>query len=347
MENLLLSICIATYNRGCFIAETLDSILDQMEEGVELVIVDGASSDNTQDILTDYVSRYPRIRYFREAQNSGVDQDYDKAVGYAKGRYCWLMSDDDLFRPGAVKRVLSVLSENNNDLLIVNAEVKNADLSVLLTEKRLNINSDRTYGPSDLEQFFLNNVNYLGFIGCVVIKREFWLSRDRINFYGTLFIHVGVIFQHPPVETVRVIAQPFITIRDGNAGWTPRAFEIWAHKWPELIWSFPDISTGIKKKLGLTNQWCRFRFLFFHRAMGTYSLNEYHKYLSEKKGRFAKIRAYFIAVFPAWLANMLTVVYYAVMRRRDYLPLYDIIHSKHTTAASRFLARAFCGFSTK
>jgi hypothetical protein len=243
--------------------------------------------------------------------------------------------------------VLSALNDNNSDLLIVNAEVRNANLSVLLVERRLNIDSDRIYGPTDLEQFFLDAVNYLSFIGCVVIRREFWLSRDRISFYGTLFIHVGVIFQRPPVETIQIIAQPFITIRDGNAGWTPRAFEIWANKWPELVWSFPDISTGVKQKLGLKDQRCRFRFLFFHRAMGTYSLNEYYKYLSEKKERFAKIKAYVVAIFPASLANIVSVLYYAAIRRQDHLPLYDIILSSRATAASRFLARVFCGISAK
>lgn len=54
-----LSICIATYNRGKFIGETLDSILVQMEPGVELLVVDGASPDNTPEVMAQYLSLHP------------------------------------------------------------------------------------------------------------------------------------------------------------------------------------------------------------------------------------------------------------------------------------------------
>ena len=75
-----LTICIATYNRAKFIGETLDSILSQMHLGVELVIVDGASPDNTPEVMAEYTSQYPALRYYRETENSGIDGDYDKAI---------------------------------------------------------------------------------------------------------------------------------------------------------------------------------------------------------------------------------------------------------------------------
>lgn len=50
-----LSICIATYNRADFIGQTLDSIVSQNCDGVELVIVDGNSTDLTPQIMSNYV----------------------------------------------------------------------------------------------------------------------------------------------------------------------------------------------------------------------------------------------------------------------------------------------------
>ncbi|MEJ1958886.1 MAG: glycosyltransferase [Nitrosomonadales bacterium] len=50
-------------------------------------MVDGASPDSTPEIMAKYLSRYPSIRYYREQENSGVDKDYDKALGYATGEY--------------------------------------------------------------------------------------------------------------------------------------------------------------------------------------------------------------------------------------------------------------------
>lgn len=338
LENhqLRLSICMATYNRGPFIGETLDSILEQMEPGIELVIVDGASPDNTPDVMRDYVSRYPDIRYVREQENSGVDADYDKAVGYAKGEYCWLMTDDDLLRPGAVRKVMLAL-EGKFDLVIVNAQIRNADMSEMLLERRHNIAADREYGDGDQERFFIDTASYLGFIGGVVIKRSFWKSRDRQTYYGSLFIHVGVIFQHPPAHSVRVLANPLIEIRNGNAMWTPRSFEIWTLKWPMLIWSFTDFSETAKQAICPKEPWRRFRTLLFHRAMGAYSLAEYNKHLSGRAAGGSNYKAYLAAACPGSLANLVVVLYYVLFRRTEKLILYDVLRSRHTSWLCRLL----------
>jgi len=121
MRSPILSICIATYNRAGFIGETLDSILHQLTDEVEIVVVDGASTDATPTVMERYAADCPGLRYVRLPAKGGVDQDYCKAVECARGEYCWLFPDDDLFKPGAVKRVLDEL-RNGPCLVIVNAE---------------------------------------------------------------------------------------------------------------------------------------------------------------------------------------------------------------------------------
>lgn len=333
-----LSVCIATYNRGKFIGETLDSILAQMEPEVEVLVVDGASPDNTPEVMGHYLSRHPEIRYYREAENSGVDGDYDKAVGYARGEYCWLMSDDDLLKPGAVRRVLSAI-EGNGDLIVVNSDVWNSTFSEKLLDRRLKLAADLRYGRKDRDQFLIDTANHLSFIGCVVIRRGFWLSRDRASYYGTLFIHVGVIFQLPAIETVEVIAEPLIGIRDGNAVWAARTFEVWAIKWPELIWSLPDCSDTAKQAVCPLEQWRRFKFLFFHRAMGSYSLAEFRRFLSPRAKGLAWVKAVAAAAFPGRLANLIVVTYYLLFKRSSRLALFDVLCSRYATAASRSVAR--------
>lgn len=334
----MLSICIATFNRGNFIGETLDSILAQMTPGIEILVVDGASPDNTSEVMEHYLSRHPAIRYYREHENSGVDRDYDKAVGYAQGEYCWLMSDDDLIKPGAIERVLSAI-DSKGDLVVVNSEIWNADYSEQLMDRRLCMTVDVEYVGSDREKFFIATANQLGFIGCVVIRRSFWLSRDRASFYGTLFIHVGVIFQQPAFGTVKVIAEPLIAIRDGNATWAARTFEVWAVKWPELIWSLPELSDEARQAVCLREQWRRFKFLFYHRAMGTYSLTEFHKHLSPKVRGLGRAKAYLAAAFPGKTANVIVVLYYLLFKRSARLPLFDVLCSRYATSLSRFFTR--------
>jgi abequosyltransferase len=337
----ILSICIATYNRCKFIGETLDSILSQLMPGVELLIVDGASSDDTQQVIEPYLLHNSNIRYFRETVNSGIDGDYDKAVIYAAGEFCWLMSDDDLLKPGAVKHIMSSLAQKI-DLVVVNSEIWNGDFSEKLLDRRLPILEDVDYRIYGTEQFFVETANQLGFIGCVIIRRSVWLNRNRTSFHGTMFTHVGVIFQHPAIASACVIAEPLIRIRNGNASWAARTFEIWAIKWPQLIWSFTDFSETAKQKVCLREQWRKFKFLFYHRALGSYSLTEFDKLLSPKITGFARLKAYTAAIFPGTGANLIVVIYYVVFKRKARIELFDVLRSRYATTASHVLARTFC-----
>lgn len=333
-----LSICIATFKRGQFIGETLDSILNQMEPGVEIVVVDGASPDNTSEVMAHYVSAYPEIRYFRESVNSGVDADFDKAVGYAKGEFCWLMTDDDLLCPSALATVLASL-DDENDLVIVNAEVRSANLSEQFEKQRLEFNADKNYSAVDREVFFAETAAYLSFIGCVVIRRSSWMARERSAYYGSLFIHVGVIFQNPPIESVRVIAKPQIVIRYGNAMWTSRSFEVWMFKWPGLIWSFQDFSEDAKRKVCRREPWRSAKALFHNRALGAYSSAEFKKFWQGDVGKLEKMVAYLLSIFPASLANIVMVAYFAFLAQPARMALHDLLFSRNAGILSRLIAR--------
>jgi len=336
--SIKLSICIATFNRGPFIAETLDSILSQIDSNIEIVVVDGASPDNTPEVMSRYTLKHQEIRYFREINNSGVDADFDKAVGYARGEFCWLMSDDDLLRPGAVAAVLTRLG-GEEDLVIVNAEVRNVDLSDLLEKRMLSFNVDRVYNAENSGAFFAETATYLSFIGCVIIRRKTWMARERSPYYGSLFVHVGVIFQNPPITNVRVIADPLITIRYGNAMWTPRKFEIWMFKWPQLVWSFTDFSENVKRKVCRREPWRSVKMLFLYRALGAYSVDEFRRYLSAKGGRVQRVRAFALSIFPASLANVLLLIYFLSRMRPARMTVHDLLFSRKAGALSRLVAR--------
>jgi glycosyltransferase involved in cell wall biosynthesis len=310
-----------------------------MAPGVEILVVDGASPDDTPGVMKRYAARHPEIRYIRESENSGVDRDYDKAVAYARGEYCWLMTDDDLLRPGAIARVLAAL-DGGKDLLIVNAEVRSADLSVLLERRLLKLEADRDYGPADRDAMLSDTAGYLSFIGGVVVRRTRWLSRDRASYYGTLFIHVGVIFQNPPLEAVRVIADPLLTIRYGNAMWTPRRFEIWMFKWPTLIWSFPDFSDRAKRKICRREPWRSPLVLFYNRGLGAYTEREFQKLWPGGVRTAAGAAAWLLSRFPASWANFVVVLYF-LLKRQAPLALFDFLQSPPARALSRFAARAF------
>jgi abequosyltransferase len=114
-----LSIAIPTYNFGRFLGATLDSILPQVVafDDVEVVVVDGASTDNTADVVRARQASSPRLRYVRLTERGGIDIDIAHAVDTAAGAYCWLFSADDLMQPGAVARALAAIGDGDDVVL--------------------------------------------------------------------------------------------------------------------------------------------------------------------------------------------------------------------------------------
>lgn len=319
MNDVKLSICIATRNRASFISVTLQSIICQSVQEMEIVIIDGASTDNTEEVVRRHKESFTRLRYFRKEENMGVDQDFAEAVDMARGEYCWLFSDDDIMKPGAIRTVLDAI-KGKHGLIIANAEVRNADLSEVLDPHRLSLEADRLY-RSDQDHLLLADAgDYLTFIGSVIIRHELWDSRDKKEYFGSCFVHVGVIFQSPLPEGTLVIADPLISIRYGNASWLSRYFEVWMFKWPNLIWSFPDHPESAKRQVCAKEPWRKLRTLLLHRAKGTYTIRGYREWLEPRlESSWSRAASKAIAYLPGRVANFLAFIYYStfvVLSRR-------------------------------
>lgn len=315
MTKPLLSICIATYNRADYIGATLESIIPQITNEVEVVIVDGASTDQTSSVVTRYTKTCGRIRYVQLPAKGGVDQDFCKAVELAQGKYCWLFTDDDLLKPNAVSAVLKEL-QYGYSLIVVNAQAMNKDLSKVISNRVLLVNSNEVYNVSELPRLFQCTVEYMSFIGCVVVKRDLWLERDKECYFGSEFIHVGVVFQTPLPAPAIVIAEPYITIRLDNAQWSQRAFEIWMYKWPNLLCSFTDIPEQARKDYKKTPSWLRLKNIIIHRANGEYSLREYLKWLSpEDSSLWWKMITLCVAIAPSIILRLAIVQYFRMANK--------------------------------
>ena len=107
-----LSLCIPTYNRGGFIGETLESIVSQATDDIEIIVSDNASQDDTEAIVRGFQERFPRITYHRFERNMGADKNFLKVVELATGEYCWFMGSDDKVENGGIATVLANLAKH-------------------------------------------------------------------------------------------------------------------------------------------------------------------------------------------------------------------------------------------
>jgi GT2 family glycosyltransferase len=85
MSEVRLSACMPTRNYGAYIGAAIESVLKQIEHGVEIVVLDSGSSDNTRDIVEGYAARQACVRYFCWRESDGIDQDRARTVELVAG----------------------------------------------------------------------------------------------------------------------------------------------------------------------------------------------------------------------------------------------------------------------
>ncbi len=86
----LITVVIASYNYGRYINKAIDSVLGQTYPGVELIVIDDGSTDNTRSI----VAAYPSVRYFFHS-NRGVSASRNAGIKAASGHYISFLDADD------------------------------------------------------------------------------------------------------------------------------------------------------------------------------------------------------------------------------------------------------------
>jgi len=302
-----LSICIATYNRSDFLSITLNSLINQLSSDVEIVIVDGNSSDNTREIVEIFQNKSSQIKYFFLEKKGGVDFDYCKAVEYAKGEMCWLFCDDDIVKINSLDKILKMITPQIS-LIILNSEIKNLDLSITKEERKMKIYTDLIFFEEELDLLFECVTPYITYIGSVIIDRKLWLEREKEKYFGSEFIHVGVIFQKAIPNRTIVIADPIIEIRSDNAQWTSRSFEIWMIKWPHLLSSLNEVTTDYKKEL--LSKYQSLKLLkenLIFRSNGFLNIHEFKRWYKNSKSLpfFLKCTLLIISITPPILFRIL------------------------------------------
>lgn len=196
MQKYKLSVCIPTYNRGEFIGQTIQSIIDAAEgiDGIEIAISDNSSTDNTREVIEYYKKKFPNITYFCWDKNMGADRNFLKVVEIASGEYCWLMGSDDKVEANSIIHILEKL---NLDLcgMTVNRSAYDPCLENKISEEPCT-NSNQDILFKDYRNCFIKLGTYFGYISGQIINKREWdkvVSRNDLTPYFNAYVHVYVI----------------------------------------------------------------------------------------------------------------------------------------------------------
>jgi len=120
-NDILLSICIPTYNSSNYLRNALNSIVNQkgFDQRCEIIISDNNSEDDTaQMIAGEFISQYKNIRYYCNEQNIG-DKNFIVAMNYAAGKYIKLHSDKWCFLDNTLSDLLNRIQKSDDNVIIL------------------------------------------------------------------------------------------------------------------------------------------------------------------------------------------------------------------------------------
>jgi glycosyltransferase involved in cell wall biosynthesis len=121
----LVSVIVPSYNHRPFVGKAIDSVLSQSLWDLELIIIDDASTDGSQEVIRGYDD--PRIRSWFHQTNSGSAATINHGIRAAKGKYVCILNSDDYFAPERLELLFQDCEKNGvlfaaTDIELVNEQ---------------------------------------------------------------------------------------------------------------------------------------------------------------------------------------------------------------------------------
>ena len=111
------SVIVPIYNTAKYLNKCIDSILNQTEKDIELILVNDGSTDNSEDIINNYKDK--RIKYISK-KNEGIGKTRNRGIKEAKGKYLMFIDSDDYISSNCVEVMFGNAIKNNADIVISN-----------------------------------------------------------------------------------------------------------------------------------------------------------------------------------------------------------------------------------
>ncbi|MBK8551094.1 MAG: glycosyltransferase family 2 protein [Ignavibacteria bacterium] len=124
-DNPIVSIVIPTKNRAELLKKSIESVLVQTFQKWEIIVVDDSSTDNTGDVMTEYMKSDPRIKYFRIPKSSteGISEYLNFGITQSKGKYIARLDDDDIWCSGVKLQMQVDFFDSNKEYVLTGGGV--------------------------------------------------------------------------------------------------------------------------------------------------------------------------------------------------------------------------------
>lgn len=193
MEKLL-TIAIPTFNRSKYLKRALQSIVEQYDDRLEIIVSNNASHDDTEVVVRE-MQKYIPIKYLKNDENIGSDMNFLQCLRGATGKYTVLLGDDDLIISGKLDVILNFL-ESNDDLSLV---FLNHTYFIGKYDKN---NPGRLYNDECDNMAGLSKAEFFNYVkGEIIYMSSVVLSTERVcrvdnpeKYTWTFFMHSCIAF---------------------------------------------------------------------------------------------------------------------------------------------------------
>ncbi len=176
-----LSVVMPSYNQIHYLNERLQSILKEIDDEDEIVIIDDCSTDGSYELSQEFAQRDPRVKLIHNDMNKGVHFSVTLGAKYAVGEYLFMIAVDDICLPGAIQRVKNCIKVFGN-VDICSSEFVQLDEALLVPKLTTSKLVPDVSGP----QFFSAQQTRK-----LLSRGVFWVPGHTVTVKKSLFFQYG------------------------------------------------------------------------------------------------------------------------------------------------------------
>ena len=206
-----ISVIIPVYNCKMYLRQCIESVINQDEKNIEIILVDDGSTDGSSSICEEYAKKDKRITFVHK-KNEGVSVARNVGLKNAKGKYIAFVDADDYINPKTYSKAFEHMEKNNLDLLIWNYSFdKNGVLSINEDFANTGIVEDES-GIKNLTATLLcpimcdlptknNKIIGMGFPWNKLFKLDI-IKKNNLKFTENIIMHEDVLFVYEYMKFV-------------------------------------------------------------------------------------------------------------------------------------------------
>ncbi len=220
MNKPLVSVCIPAYNNAATIAETMESVLNQTYENIELIVVDDQSKDNTLQVVEEIAKTDSRVRVYQNETNLGMSGNWNRSMELCTGEYIKLICADDLIHKTLIEREV-IIMERHPEVMLVQSDTQFIDKDGVKKGFYKRYHKSGIVDGKDACKFSVFTRDYLGAPLANLVRRSAYEQFGGFDSSFTYIIDYDFYMKIANKSKIYIIHEPlnFFRIRyDSNTG---------------------------------------------------------------------------------------------------------------------------------